>query len=239
MTSITITDEQRTWARWIGFAYLFAIPTSFFAEFYVYGKLIVTGDAAATAQNIIAHQTLYRLGIVSNLSAFLVDVLLVVGLYVVLKPINRNLALVALLWRLIETTLLVVSTFSDLDALRFLSGAEYTKAFDANQLANLARFSMSGQNSAYTMGLLVAGVGSTLFCYLWYKSGYIPRALATFGVVASALMGVCMFIGLVFPDFTKIVSVAYYGTPIFVFELWMGFLLLIKGIRPRESSSPI
>ncbi len=235
MSAFALTDEQRSWARVIGFAYLFAIPTSLFAEFFVYGRLIVTGNAAATAQNIMSHPQLYRLGIASNLSAFIVDVLLIVGLYVVLKPVNRNLALAALIWRVIETTLLIVSTLSDFDALRLLGSAEYTKVFDAGQLANLARFSLSGQGAAYTLALLLAGVGSTLFCYLWYQSRYIHRALAAFGIFASVLMATCMYIGIIFPDFLKVVSVTYYGMPIFIFELVMGVLLLFRGLSRKPS----
>lgn len=85
---------QRRWARIVGFSYVFALIPAIFAEFYVSGRL-VSDDAIATAQNIVAHERLFRLGIASNLLVFATDVLLVTALYVVLERVNRRLALLA------------------------------------------------------------------------------------------------------------------------------------------------
>src|SRR5713101_1992389 len=111
--AISIIDEsQRRAARVVGLAYLLAIPPALFAE------------AVAAAPNLTAHERLFRLGTASNLAAFALDVVLITALYVVLKPVNRNLALLATFWGLIETAILVVATLSDLEALRVLSGAD-------------------------------------------------------------------------------------------------------------------
>ena len=235
MTIATIDESQRKAARVVGFAYLFALPPAIFAEFYVRTKLIVFDNAAQTAQNIVAHERLFRLGTASNLTVFAVDVVLIMALYVVLMPVNRNLALLATGWGLVETATLVVVTLSDFYLLRILSGADYLHAFEANRLQALARLSVSAHADAYNVGLVLAGLRSTVFCYLWFKSRLIPRTLAAWGMVASVLMGACAFSFIIFPELAKVMPVEVYGPPIFFFELTMGFWLLLKGLRPSSA----
>jgi len=227
-----IDESQRNAARVVGFAYLFALVPAIFAEFYVSGQLIVYNNAAETARNIMAHERLFRLGIASNLIVFATDVVLLTALYVVLERVNRHLALLAAFFRLIETTILVVVTLSDFDVLRVLSGADYLRVFEADRLQALARLSIGAHAAAYNVGLLFFGFGSPVFCYLWLKSGYIPKALAAWGMFASVLVGVCALAFIIFPEVAKVVTIGYYGGPIFFFELAMGCWLLFKGLRP-------
>jgi hypothetical protein len=221
---------QRRWAVVVGFSYLFALVPAIFAEFYVSGRL-VSGDAIVTAQNIIAHERLFRLGIASNLLVFAADVLLVTALYIVLERVNRRLALLATFFRLIETTILVVATLNDFYVLRLLSGATYLTTVNPNVLAALARVSIGAHGSAYGVGLLLFGFGSPVFCYLWLKSGYIPKALAVWGLLASAWIGICAFAFIIFPELEKVITIGYYGGAIFLFELTIGSWLLIKGAK--------
>jgi hypothetical protein len=223
-------ESQRKAARVVGLTYLGALAPAVFAEFYVRGQLVVSSDAAQTALNIVTHERLFRLGIASNLVAFALDVALITSLYVVLESVNRGLALMALGWGLIETAILFVATLSDFDVLRILSGAEYLKAFELNRLDVLARLSVGAHGAAYGVGLVLAGLRSTMFCYLWLESRFIPRALALFGVLASLLMGVCSFSFIIAPELEKVVSVAIYGGPIFFFELAIGLWLVFKGL---------
>jgi hypothetical protein len=222
---------QRRWARVVGFSYLFALLPSIFAEFYVSGRL-VSENAIVTAQNIIAHERLFRLGIASNLLVFAVDVVLVTALYVVLERVNRRLALLAAFFRLIETTILIVAVLNDFYVLRLLSGASYLTTINFDVLAALARVSMGAHNSAYGVALLLFGFGSPVFCYLWLKSGYIPKPLAVWGLLASAWIGICSFTFVVFPDLKQVITIGYYGGPIFLFELTIGLWLIIKSLRP-------
>jgi hypothetical protein len=231
MTTGTIDESQRKAAKVVGFAYLFALAPAIFAEFYARGHLIVFDNAAQTAQNIVDHERVFRLGIASNLTVFAVDVALIAALYVVLKPVNRSLALLAAGWGLVETAILVVVTMNDLDVLRILNGADYLQAFKVSQLQGLARLSIGAHDATYNVGLVFAGLRSTAFCYLWFKSGFLPRGLAAWGVFASFLMGAFAFSFIIFPELRKVVPVEIYGGPIFVFELTMGFWLLIKRLR--------
>jgi hypothetical protein len=233
----TIDKSQRKAATVVGFSYLFALPPAIFAEFYVLGRLLVYNNAVETARNIMAHERLFRLGTASNLIVFAIDIVLITALYVVLKSVNRHLALLAAFWGLIETAIFVVTLLNDFEVLRLLSGADYLQVFEPDRLQALARISMSGHGAGYGVGLVFAGLRSTLFCYLWFKSSYIPRVLAVWGILASILMGACAFSLIIFPELAKVVSVGIYGTPIFFFELTMGFWLLFKGL-PSSRTPP-
>jgi len=230
--TFTIDESQTKAAKVVGLVYLLALVPAVFAEFYVSPQLIVHADAAQTALNIMAHERLFRLGIASNLTVFAMDIVLITALYVILRPVNRNLALLAAFWGLIETATLVIVALKDIDVLSVLSGADYLKVFGADRLQALARLSIDAHGNVYNVGLVFAGLRSTVFCYLWLKSGFIPRVLAAWGVFASSLMGACAFVFIVFPELSKVVTVGYYGGPIFVFELTMGFWLLFGRLRP-------
>src|SRR5213080_4923991 len=101
-------------------------------------------SVARTAQNIIAHQRLFRLGTASNFLAFACDGVLITALYLVLSPVNRGLALLGLVWRAIETALLFVALLYDMQAARVLSSAPYLAGTPPAELAMLARLALSG-----------------------------------------------------------------------------------------------
>lgn len=228
-----VTDVQRKAARFVGAAYLTAMPLALFSGFYVPMQLIVATDAAATAQNIIAHERLFRIGVASDLLAFLIDIVLITALYAVLEPIHRNLARFATFVRLVETSLYVVITVNGLDALRLLGHADYLKPFSPEQLQALARLSIGAHNTAYSAGLFFAGVGSAVFCFLWLRSRLVPAWLAYLGLAASLVLAASTGAFIVYPELAKTLTIAFYGGPIFVFELTMGAWLVIKGIRTR------
>jgi hypothetical protein len=237
MSAGVMDDSQRRAARVVGWSYLLALPPAVFTEFYVRTRLIVPGDAAETAHRIVAHAGLFRLGIASNLTVFAIDIVLITALYSVLAPFHRRLALLGAGWGLLETATLVVTTLTDIDVLRILSGADYMQAFRADQVAALARLSLGAHDGAYRVALVLAGLRSTLFCWLWLRSRYIPAALALWGIVASVLMGASAFAFILFPGLIRVISPLIYGAPIFLFELTMGFWLVIRGARaPAEAA---
>ncbi len=237
MTLITIDESQRKAARVVGFTYLFAMVTANFAEFYVRAHLIVANNAVETARNIIAHERLFRLNIASDLITFATDVALITALYVILKRVNQNLALFAAFMRVVETAICVAATLNNFDVLRFLSGADYLQAFRTDQLQALARIPITVHAAGYNVGFMFFGLGSTVFGCLWFKSNYIPKALAALGVFGSLLVATCTFAIIIFPDFANIAIPACFA-PIFVFEVTMGFLLLFKGLRPSGAAGP-
>lgn len=233
MTISGIDDSQRAAAKVVGFVYLFAMAVSMFAEIYARGRLIVSGDVAETARNIMAHERLFRLSTACHVITFAADVALITALYVILRPVNRNLALFAAFSRMIETAVGVTAVLNDFDVLRILGGAEYLRAFEADRLQALARLSLSAHGTGLNVCFVFLGLGSTVFGYLWFKSNYIPKALAALGVFASFLLAAGSFTIIIFPGLLRILSPAYM-VPMFFFEVITGFWLLFKGLQRTE-----
>jgi hypothetical protein len=227
---LALSREEQMAARIAGAAYLFAIPLSIFSEFYVFGRLLDPQSLAVTAQRIASQQLLFRLGTASNFIVFVTDGVLISALYLVLRRIDRNLALLALVWRVIETALLFVALLYDMQAIKLLGGTAYLSGADPNELALLARLAISGHSAAYGFALVLAGLGSTVFAILWWRSGYVPRWLAGLGVLASVLLAIGTFIVIPFPAAQAVFNSAVVGTPIGLFELAMGGWLLFKGL---------
>ena len=153
MTISTIDESQRNAARVAGFTGLFTMVIVVFANFGIHSRLMVAGNAAETARNILAHESLFRLGIACDLIYAVGTVVLLAALYVILKPVNRNLALLATFWRLIYAVTWVVIALNYFTALQILSGAVYARVFGAEQLQVLARLHLSGFDTYY-VGLL-------------------------------------------------------------------------------------
>ena len=105
----SIDRTQRNAAKAVGVAYIVTNALAYFAEFHVRARLIDYQSAAKTAANIIASQSLFRLGLAADLLTFASDVVIIVGLYLILRPVNRSLAIFGLAWRLVETAVVVVA----------------------------------------------------------------------------------------------------------------------------------
>ncbi len=231
MATYTVGESQRKAAKVVGAVYLFGFVAVF--DVYVRGRLIIENNAAETARNIIAHERLFRLGVAVDLIEMASIVVLATALYVILKTVNENLALLAAFWRLMEAAICVVMTLSSFDVLRILSGAEYLRVFEADRLQAMATIYVGAHGDGYNVAEMFLGLGSTVFAYLWFKSRFIPRALAAWGVFSSLLLATCTVAFIIFPRFDDLADPACY-IPIAIFELTMGFWLLIAGLRPPE-----
>ncbi len=230
-TIFAVDESQRKAAKVAGGMYLFTMVTANFAEFYVRRQLIVPGDALLTAQHIAASAQLFRLGIVSDMATLVCDVILVAALYVILKPINRNLALLAAFWRLVECSIAAAIVVNELAALRFLGGASSLPTLNTEQLQLLARLFISMDIAGSRTGALLFGLGSTLFCYLWFKSRYIPRWMAGWGIFSSLVPIVIPLTTVVFSGLADLpLRRARTGIPIIIFEIIAGLWLLVKQI---------
>jgi Domain of unknown function (DUF4386) len=234
-THLAIESVQRTAAKTVGFLYLFAMAVSIFGE-SVRGRLILPHDAVQTASSIAASEALFRLSIVGDLIIYVCDIVLFWGLYVILKRVNKDVALLAVFFRLVETAILGVTTLTAFIALRLLSGADYLRVVDIAQLQALARGFLSVYGIGLSVGFVFLGLGSAVFSYLWLKSRYIPRGIAGLGIFASLLMAIMSLVTMVFPVVWDRVGIAYM-MPMGLYEVGLGFWLLVKGIRPPSSST--
>jgi len=218
-------------ARMAGFLYFIYFVLHIFADVLGRSKIIIFGDAAATAQNIMASGWQFRIGIISDLLAAVFFLLAAWALYGLLKPVNKN---IALLFLLLNLGGVAIQCFSDLFLFASqlnLNGADYLKVFQADQLQALAMFSLY----LYKNGFMIAQIfyGAWLFPlgYLVFKSGFLPKIL---GIV---LMAHCVtwlmtsFQFFLFPDFNAITFVSY---PLgFIAEFGLTLWLLIMGAKDQ------
>ncbi len=238
MTNTTTEAAQSRAARLAGAMYLISMATAIFGESFIRGSLIVRGDATHTAQNIIGSERLFRIGIATDLATFTGVVVLIWALYVLLRPVDRNLALLAVLLRLVEVSIHYVSILFSLVALGFLNGADYLSTFDASQLHSLARVAISAQGAGLNLGFVLVGLGSAVFAYLLLRSGYVPKALAAWGVFSSLLLTTSAVLLIVFPALGPVQLATM--VPMGIYEVTLGFWLLLKGanIQSISASSP-
>jgi uncharacterized protein DUF4386 len=237
---MTIDNSQRTAAKVAGWSGLLTFVIVVFGNYALLNPLVVPGNAAATAQNIVAHQTQLRVTAVCFLTYSLGVVVLLTALYVIQKPVNPAVALAAALFRFVFALLWLLSPLNLLGALRLLSNTSYAQVFEPARLQAMARLHISAGFDDYYLGLPFFGLAATLCAWLWLKSNYIPKGLAIFGVIASAWCVLCSFIFLIFPHFNKIVNDYIFDTPMALFELIVSFWLVFKGLKvnaPNQSQA--
>jgi hypothetical protein len=229
-----IDRSQRTAARIAGVTGLLAVAIVVFGNYVLLSPLIVPRDAAETARNIIAHQSQMRLAVICFLLYGANIVVLLAALYVVFRRVNPMLALIAALFRLVFAMLWLLSTLNLLGALRLLGNASYLQIFHPDNLQALARLQIAANFDDYYIGLPFFGMAATVCAYLWFRSGYIPKALAMFGLVSSGWCVICGLTFLVFPSFNKVINDYIFDTPMAAFELAVSVWLLVKGLQPAR-----
>lgn len=230
-----IDESQRRAARIAGVTGLLAVVIVVFGNYALLSPLIVPRDAAETARNIIAHQTQVRMAVICFLLYSANVVILLAALYVILRPVDHILALIGALFRLVFAVLWILATLNLLGALRLLGTAPYLQIFQPDHLQALARLQIAADFDDYYVGLPFFALAATVCAYLWLRSGYIPKPLAVFGIIASAWCVICAFIFLVFPNFNKIVNDYVFDTPMALFELVLSLWLLFKGLQPGRT----
>ncbi len=142
MTARTIETSPQLYARIGGALYLIIIVIGFWGEMFVRDKLIVTGDAAATAANIMSHESVWRFHIAAELFLLICAIALLLILFVLLRPVSRDLALLAVLINLVSIGIEAATTMYLIEALFPLGNAGYLKAFAPGQLYAMTSLSL-------------------------------------------------------------------------------------------------
>lgn len=231
MRTGSIDESQRAAARVVGVVFPVSFAIVVWVNFGILGQLIIGADPAQTARNVLAHETLFRVGVAGDVLYCMGVFILSAALYVVLKPVDQYLALVAALGRLVHGFTWVLVTVNLFTALRLLTDPSYARVFPPDQLPFLGRLYLSGFDSYY-VGLAFWSVGAAVGAYLWFKSRYVPRALSAFGLLASAWCAACTFALFLFPEFPKTVNLWWFDMPMVLFEIALSVLLLFRGLRP-------
>lgn len=230
-------NTSQVTARVLGLALVLGMAVVMFGNLYLAADLYVANDAAQTAANVLAHETRFRVQLLCNLF-YVADILVVVAAqYLILRPVGQGLALTALLFRFVFALSWCMSALYMLDALALLGDSAYLHVIEPSQLQALARIDLHGTYSAYYVGLPFWAMAATLSSWQWLKSGYIPRALAWFGILGSAWCLFCSAVFLVFPHFDASVNAWFFDTFMALFELVLGLWLLIRGTKNPKAAA--
>jgi hypothetical protein len=222
MKTRTAQGAPQRYARLAGFLYLLVVPLGIFSLF-VSSRLVVTGDGAATVSNLIASESLFRLGIVSDLLASLVMILVVFFLYEIFKSVDQSAAFLMVVLIMVAVPIAMLDQLNNFAALQLVSGADYLKVFSTEQLQTLVLLFLRLSDRGAEIAFLFWGLWLFPLGYLVLKSGFLPR------IIGIILMVTCL--GYPIQSFASFLGYslnigmfAALGEVLFI--LW----LLIKGI---------
>ena len=226
-------------ARIAGVIYLVTIVTGIFGEGFVRGRLVVDSDAATTATNILAHESLFRLGFVAVLVGTACYVAVTALLYALFKPVNPGLSLLAAFFSLTGCAVWALGCVFDLALFVVLGGGQYLSVFKPEQLQALALMFLKLNGQAFSIGMVFFGFYCLLIGYLIFRSTFLPRIVG----MLMAFAGLGHLIGM----FANFLSPAF-ADHLFPYILWPGLLgegsvtlwLLVMGVnasRWKEQAS--
>ncbi|MGA0588133.1 DUF4386 domain-containing protein [Dyella sp. KRB-257] len=233
MSTASESATQMRYARIAGFVYLLLIVLFMGGQFLI-GHVTGSGTFAERTAHIVAGLPLYRAALVVQLLASVFTVLLAYSLYVVLKPVDEHLARLALYFRLGEA-FGGLTTFVTFAALALRTEPEFAQSLGASQVKTLVDLARAADFASFNISIVFFSFGSTLFYRLFLRTSYLPRALSAFGMFASALTFVVAVTGLVMPAWGNASQVGW--IPIFIAEIAIGILLMVRGARPAPATT--
>jgi hypothetical protein len=226
ITSEASAESIQTYARTAGVLGLISILAGGFGEAYVPAALVVSQDAAATATRVITSESLFRWGFTGYLVEALCDVGLTLLFYLLLRAVRKDLALLAVFFRLIGTAGFAMAKVFYFAALPIAGGADHLKEFSPEQLDSLALLSLRVSGYGQSVFSMFYGIGSLVLGYLMYRSGFLPKVIG----ILVGLSGV----GFVAKTFTWALAPSYSSpmllTPAGVAALALTGWLLVKGV---------
>jgi len=223
-----ISRAQRACARLAGYLFLLNYALVIVGQF-VPSTIRGSGDVAERAQRVLASESLYRVGLTSMTVGWVSIVVLAFALFVSLEPVHRRLAQLALCFRLGESFVGGASLMASFAMLRFYREVHAGGAVPPDLATSLAGVAGGATGSGFNIAMAFFSPGSLLFFLLFFRSGYIPRALAALGVFGSGLMFVVALATLLLPQHAGLLQLGW--APIGVAELVTALWLAVVGIR--------
>ena len=221
--------SPQRYARIGGLAYLFIIIAGAFGELFIREKLFIPGNPAATANNIAASPMLWRVGITGDLLMHVCDLIVAIVYYKLLKPVNKDLALLAVLFGMIQTAVLVANKMNMVMPL-MLGNEVYLKAFTTEQLQAWSYLSVKAHDYGFGIGLIFFGFECLIDGYLIIRSGYLPKVLGVMIQIAGVCYLINSFALILSPSFANKLSMAILLPP-FIGELSICLWLIFKGVN--------
>jgi hypothetical protein len=231
---ITPVDQSpKLYARIAGVMYLFIIIAGMFSELFVRGKLVVSGDAAATANNIATSLSFWRLGLGAELLMQVLDIPVMLVIYVLLRKVNRYIALLVLLFNIVQTAVLAANKLNLVAAMMTLGNKTYLNAVDPHVWQAQTYLSIRLHEYGFGIGLIFFGFVCVFEGYLIFKSGFFPRWIG----VLMQIAGICYLTNsiclLLLPNIASIIVPAIL-VPCFIGELSFCLWLIIKGVNVQK-----
>jgi hypothetical protein len=230
MANQTVENSPQRYARVGGVLYLAIIVLGAFSEGFVASKLVVSGDAATTAANILASPDLWHLSVAADLIVVLLAVPLLWVEYLLLRPVSKQLVLLAVLFNLVSLAVEAISKLFLLVVLPTLKSAEFLKAFDPSQMQILANLSLRAHDVAFNIALIFFGFTCLVNGYLIFRSGYLPKFVGILMQIAGLSYLVGCFAALFAPSFADLITPAILLPPL-IGELSFCLWLLLKGVN--------
>ena len=223
-------------ARVAGWLYFVLTVLGVLNLMYIPSKLFVKGNAAATAQKILASESLFRFSIASSLVSVVVFIFLVLALYRLFKEVDQQLAALMMILVLVQVPIGFVDAVNQLAVLLLLHGADYLSVFDQPHREALAMLflNLSGQMTIVTeifWGLWLFPLG-----LLTFRSGFLPRFLGVWLIINGIAYIATSFIGLLTPQYLDFVSKVTF--PALLGELAFMLWLVIRGARQEQPADP-
>lgn len=228
--------SNNTLARAAGFLYLIIIITGGFAEVFVRGALTVHGDAATTAQNILASEQMYRFGFVADLVCLICGTFLSLIFYILFKPVNKQLSLLALIFSITAGAVMAVNLLNQQAPLLLLHSSSYLKAFTIEQLQTQSLFYLNLQSQGYNITLFLFAFYFPIIGYLVYKSNFLPRILGVIYTLAGVGYLINSLAWFLFPHLAAYLF-PWVLVPAFIGEVSMSVWLITKGVNPQKSEN--
>ena len=235
MDTIIKEEKIKKTSRVAGFLYLGLIVFGIIGQL-ARSSLIVPGDAATTANNIMANEMQFRGANMSWLISEMFLLLLGLALYVVFKKVNKNLASLMVLFIVVGVAIESINTLNQFAALQLLSGADYLKVFSADQLNAQVMAHLDSWEAGYRIAVIMSfGPWLIPTGYLVYKSGYFPKILGVLAILAGfgfLIEGLQYFL---LPDY---IVISYPGSALAIIgEFALCGWLLLKGAKIPEIKS--
>jgi len=216
--------------RFAGALYVLMSILGFFAIGYVPGKLIVHGNAAATATNIAASETLFRLGIAGELIGQAGFIFVALALYDLLKGVNQRHATLMVILIVVSIPIAFVNELNSIAALVLVRGADFLSVFEKPQREALAMLFLNLHNQGFVVAEIFWGLWLFPLGLLVYRSRFLPRVLGAWLVLAGVAWVILSLTGLLLPQYEDKVNT--YSQPAVFGEIAFMLWLLIKGAKP-------